>query len=69
MHREKEYNHLARNARRRGSEEKNALLRAQWEILACTYVQLADQSKQIDDTSTGYDPLDPSRTVWPSIST
>ena len=29
----------------------------------------ADQSKKIDDTGTSYDPLDPTRTVWPSSST
>ena len=33
MHREKEYKHLAHNARKRGCEEQNAQLRAQWEIL------------------------------------
>ena len=69
MHsREKEYNHLANNARKRGGEEQNAQLRAQWEILGETYVRLADQSKKIDDAGI-YDPLDSSRTVWPSSST
>ena len=71
MHREHEYKHLADNARKRGGEEQNAQFRAQWEILAATYVQLADQSKKkkIDDTGTCYDPLDRARTVWPSSST
>jgi len=64
MHREHEYKYLADNARKRGGEEQNAQFRAQWEILAATYVQLADQSKKIDDTA-NYDPLDRSRTVWP----
>jgi len=50
MHREHEYRHLADNARKRGGEEQNAQFRAQWEILAATYVQLAEQSKKIDDT-------------------
>ena len=68
MHREKEYQHLAHNARKRGCEEQNAQLRAQWEILGETYVRLAGQSKKIDDTGI-YDPLDSSRTVWPSSST
>ena len=68
MDREHEYKHLADNARKRGGEEQNAQLRAQWEILACTYVQLADQSKKIDDTGT-FDLLDRTRTVWPSSST
>ncbi|MGB9043691.1 MAG: hypothetical protein WCC81_14605 [Pseudolabrys sp.] len=52
MRREDEYMQLADSARRRGSEEQNAQLKAQWEILAATYVQLADQSKKIDDTGT-----------------
>ena len=70
MHREHEYKYLADNARKRGGEEQNAQIRAQWEILAATYVQLADQSKKkIDDTGTFYDPLDRARTVWPSSST
>jgi hypothetical protein len=61
MHREKEYQHLAHNARKRGGEEQNAQLRAQWEILGETYVQLADQSKKIDDTGT-YDRIPRDRT-------
>ena len=48
MHREDEYKHLAKSPRQRGCEEQNALLRAQWEILAATYVRLADQSKKVD---------------------
>jgi len=68
MHREQEYKHLAHRTRKRAGEEENAQLRAQWEILAATYVQLADQSKKIDDTA-NYDPLDRSRTVWFSSST
>jgi hypothetical protein len=55
MRREDEYRYLADSARRRGGEEKSALLRAQWEILAATYVQLADQSKKTDDTGTYYE--------------
>ena len=69
MHREDEYKQLANNARKLGGEEQNAQFRAQWEILAATYVQLADQSKKIDDTGAHYDPLDRSRTVWPSSPT
>jgi hypothetical protein len=69
MHREQEYKHLAHRTRKRAGEEENAQLRAQWEILAATYVQLADQSKKIDDTGAHYDPLDRSRTVWPSSPT
>ena len=69
MHKEQEYKHLAHRTRKRAGEEENAQLRAQWEILAATYVQLADQSKKIDDTGAHYDPLDRSRTVWPSSPT
>ncbi|MGA8751350.1 MAG: hypothetical protein WB563_21395 [Pseudolabrys sp.] len=61
MHREQEYKHLADNARKRGGEEQNAQLRAQWEILAATYLQLADQSKKINDTGTYSDPLERTR--------
>jgi hypothetical protein len=49
MRRDKEYTQLADEVRRRGWTEPNALLKAQWEILAKSYVQLADQSKKIDD--------------------
>lgn len=63
MHREQEYKHLADNARKRGGEEQNAQMRAQWEILAATYMQLAGQSKKIDDTGTYYDQLDRMRTL------
>ena len=56
MHsREKEYNHRAHNARKRGGEEQNAQLRAQWEILGETYVRLADQSKK--------NPMTPASTI------
>ncbi|MGB7701991.1 MAG: hypothetical protein WA754_07440 [Pseudolabrys sp.] len=75
MRREDEYRQLANSVRERAGDEESALLRAQWEILAGTYVRLADQSaktrqpKKIDDTGTYYDPLDRSRTVWPSSPT
>jgi len=62
MHRKNEYKHLAHLTRKRAWEEQNAQLRAQWESLATTYVQLGDQSKKIDDTSNSYDPLDRTRT-------
>ena len=65
----KEYRQLAADVLKRASKEQSALMRAQWEILAATYVQLADQSKKNDDTGNSYDPLDPTRTVWPSSST
>ena len=58
MRREDEYSQLANSVRERPGDEESALLRAQWEILAGTYVRLADQSpknrqpKKIDDTAT-----------------
>ena len=62
MHRKNEYKHLAHLTRKRAWEEQNAQLRAQWESLATTYVQLANQSKKIDDTGTYYDPVPRDRT-------
>jgi len=56
MRREDEYRQLANSVRKRAGDEESALIRAQWEILAGTYVRLADQSskssqpKKIDDT-------------------
>jgi hypothetical protein len=56
MRREDEYRELANSVRKRAGDEESAVVRAQWEILAGTYVRLADQSakssqpKKIDDT-------------------
>jgi hypothetical protein len=58
MRRKDEYRQLANSVRKRAGDEESAVMRAQWEILAGTYVQLADQSaksrrpKKIDDTGT-----------------
>ena len=57
MKRQEEYKQLAENVRRRAAEEQSAQLRAQWEILAARYVELADQSKKIDENDTVYDPI------------
>jgi len=57
MTRADEYRQLARNVRKRASEEQNLLLRAQWEILGSRYLELADQSKKIDENDTRYDPI------------
>ena len=40
MWREDEYRQLANNVRKRAGDEESAVMRAQWEILACTYVRL-----------------------------
>ena len=58
MRREDEYRQLAKSVRKRAGDEESAVMRAQWEILAGTYVCLADQSaktrqpKRTDDTGT-----------------
>jgi hypothetical protein len=44
MWREDEFRQLANNVRKRAGDEESAVMRAQWEILASTYVRLADQS-------------------------
>ena len=62
MRREDEYRELANSVRKRAGDEESAVVRAQWEILAGTYVRLADQSaktrqpKKIDDTGTYGEP-------------
>ena len=69
MRREDEYRQLANSVRERAGDEESALLRAQWEILAGTYVRLASQSatnrqsKKIDDTDTCDDPIPWDRTL------
>jgi hypothetical protein len=68
MRREDEYRQLANSVRKRAGDEESALMRAQWEIIAGTYVRLADQSptnrrrKKIDDTGTYDDPIPWDRT-------
>jgi len=62
MRREDEYRQLANSVRERAGDEESALLRAQWEILAGSYVRLSDQAtnrqpKKIDDTGTYDDPI------------
>lgn len=58
MRREDEYRQLANSVRKRAGDEESAVIRAQWEILAGTYLRIADQSaktrraKKIDDTGT-----------------
>ena len=53
MNREQEYRHLANNVFQRASEE-GFLLKAQWEILGAQYLELADQSKKIDDENDSF---------------
>jgi hypothetical protein len=49
MKREDEYRQLANDILQRASEEQGAILRAQWEILSASYVELADQSKRVEE--------------------
>jgi len=44
MRQEKEYRQLADDARRRASQEGFPQFRAEWELLAATYLRLAEQS-------------------------
>jgi len=39
------------------AEEQGAILRAQWEILSASYMELADQSKKIEENDAQYDPI------------
>ena len=64
MRREDEY----KSVRKRAGDEESALLRAQWEILAGTYVRLADRSatNRRPNTGTYDDPIPWDRTRRPS---
>ena len=57
MKREQEYRQLAADVFKRAGEEENAQLIAQWKILGSRYLELADQSKKIDEDETVYDPI------------
>jgi hypothetical protein len=64
MSRAEEYRSLASDVRIRAARESSALLQAQWEILAETYVGLAEQSENRDTDPTSdpiWDLLDHSR--------
>jgi len=39
------------------AEEQGAILRAQWEILSASYMELADQSKKVEENDAQYDPI------------
>jgi hypothetical protein len=41
----------------RASEEQSAILRAQWEILSASYIELAGQSKKVEENDAQYDPI------------
>ena len=57
MKREDEYRHLASDILQRASEEQSAILRAQWEILSASYIELAGQSKKVEENDAQYDPI------------
>jgi hypothetical protein len=52
MKREDEYRQLANDILQRASEEQSAVLRAQWEILSASYIELAGQSKKVEKKTT-----------------
>jgi hypothetical protein len=53
MTRAEEYRHLANKVRIRAFEEESPILRAEWENLAESYIQLAEQTEddQLDAVS------------------
>ena len=57
MKREDEYRQLASDVLQRASEEQGAILIAQWEILSASYMELADQSKKVEENDAQYDPI------------
>jgi hypothetical protein len=57
MKREDEYRQLASDILQRASEEQSAILRAQWEILSASYMELAGQSKRVEENDAQYDPI------------
>ena len=57
MSRAEQYMHLATHVRSRASRESNPILKAEWENLAETYVQFAEQSDDEWDTGLTYDPI------------
>ena len=57
MKREDEYRQLANDILQRASEEQGAILIAQWEILSASYMELAGQSKKVEENDAQYDPI------------
>jgi hypothetical protein len=56
MSRAEQHRSVASDVRVRAARESSALLQAQWEVLAETYVRLAEQSEN-RDTDPTYDPI------------
>jgi|APPan5920702963_1055757.scaffolds.fasta_scaffold351404_2 hypothetical protein len=57
MTRAEEYRHLAQKVRARASREQSPLLKAEWEHLAESYVQLAKQTEENDRLDPIWDPI------------
>jgi len=57
MTRAEEYRHLAQKVRDRALREQSPMLKAQWEHLAESYVQLAKQTEESDRFDPIYDPI------------
>jgi hypothetical protein len=57
MTRAEEYRHLAQKVRARASREQSPLLKAEWEHLAESYIQLAKQTEENDRLDPIWDPI------------
>ena len=57
MTRAEEYRHLAQKVLARASREQSPLLKAEWEHLAESYVQLAKQTEENDRLDPIWDPI------------
>jgi hypothetical protein len=57
MKREDEYRQLVSDVLQRESEEQGAILIAQWEILSASYMELAGQSKKVEENDAQYDSI------------
>ena len=57
MTRAEEYRHLAQKVRARAAREQSPLLKAEWEHLAESYVELAKQTEENDRLDPIWDPI------------
>jgi len=57
MSREEEYKQLANDAFKRAAEADGAKSTTQWKILAARYLELATQSKKIEENNTIFKPI------------
>ncbi len=57
MTRAEEYRHLAQKVRAHASREQRPVLKAEWEHLAESYIQLAKQTEENDRLNPIWDPI------------